>query len=79
MRNIFWVPVYDPDYNRRAMVEAAKVLLKNEDERGGVTHEIKPVEVEPAKVSDAKWVNTWGSWGSGYLEIERDKAIKEQK
>jgi len=42
----------------------------------GFPYEIKPVEVKPVKVNDAKWVNTWGSWGSGYLEIERDKAVK---
>ena len=39
-------------------------------------YQIKPVEVKPVEINDAKWVNTWGSWGSGYLEIERDKAIK---
>ena len=76
MRNIFWVPVYDPDYNRRAMNELVKQILKNENKRGEVTYEIKPIQVKTLKVNDAKWVNTWGSWGSGYLEIERDKAIK---
>ncbi len=76
MRNIVWVPVYDPDYNRRAMNGLAKQILKNENERGEVTYEIKPVEVKPVKINDAKWANTWGSWGSGYLEIARDKAIK---
>jgi hypothetical protein len=43
------------------------------------TYEIKPIEVKSVKVNDAKWANTWGSWGSGYLEIERDKAIKAIK
>jgi hypothetical protein len=45
----------------------------------GFAYQIKPVEVRPAKVNDAKWVNTWGSWGSGYLEIERDKANQRIK
>jgi hypothetical protein len=43
------------------------------------TYEIKPIEVKPVKVNDAKWANTWGSWGSGYLEIERDKANQRIK
>jgi hypothetical protein len=76
MRNIVWVPAYDPDYNRRAMDEVAKALLKNENKRGDVTYEINPVKVDRLKTNDVKWVNTWGSRGSGYLETERDKAVK---